>query len=55
VTGPRGTVMRCVIAGVALPGEWQTYITALRAITGAKVPGDPTQALPTRPPYPAGT
>jgi hypothetical protein len=48
------TVIRCVEAGVTLPAAWVTYRKALRAIVGAST-GDPTQALPMRPAYPAGT
>ena len=61
VTGPRGTVMRCLIAGVPLPAAWQAYITSLRAIVSA-ASGDPAQPLPQPPKkedgsvdYPAGT
>jgi len=34
---------------------WATYRKTLRAVIGTKAPGDPTQPLPVRPPYPAGT
>lgn len=53
VTGPRGTAIRCVAAGVAFPAAWTTYVQALRAIASGT---DTTStALPTRPAYPAGT
>lgn len=48
------TVLRCVENGVAVPPEWAVYRKALRAIVSA-ASGDPTQPLPTRPAYPAGT
>ncbi len=44
------TAVRCVKAGVAFPSEWQTYVTALRAIVSSG-----TGTLPTQPAYPAGT
>lgn len=48
------TMIRCVEHGVAVPAEWATYRAALRAIVRA-TSGDPTQPLPARPAYPAGT
>ena len=54
VTGSSGTVIRCYIAGIPLPAEWQTYISELRAIIKA-TSGDPSAALPTQPAYPAGS
>lgn len=48
------TMIRCVENGVTVPPAWATYRAALRAIVRA-VSGDPTQPLPTRPAYPAGT
>lgn len=48
------TMIRCVEHGVAVPAEWATYRGALRAIVRA-TSGDPTQPLPSRPAYPAGT
>ncbi|WP_157646650.1 hypothetical protein [Burkholderia ubonensis] len=48
------TVLRCYENGVPMPAEWSAYRKALRAIVGA-ASGDPTQPLPTRPAYPAGT
>jgi hypothetical protein len=44
------TVLRCVEAGVSVPEEWAAYRAALRAITASGA-----GALPTKPPYPAGT
>lgn len=53
VTGPRGTIIRCVAAGVAVPAAWVSYVQALRAIANGT---DTTStALPVRPAYPAGT
>ena len=54
VTGSSGTVIRCYIAGIPLPAEWQTYIADLRAIIKA-TSGDVTTALPIQPVYPAGS
>lgn len=48
------TLLRCVENAVAVPADWVTYRTALRAIVRA-ASGDATQSLPTRPAYPAGT
>jgi hypothetical protein len=48
------TILRCYENGVLVPAAWATYRKALRA-TVAAASGDATQALPTRPPYPAGT
>jgi hypothetical protein len=48
------TVLRCYENTVAVPAAWGAYRKALRAIIGA-ASGDPTQPLPTRPAYPAGT
>lgn len=48
------TVLRCVENAIAIPTEWATYRAALRAIVGATA-GDPSQPLPVRPAYPAGT
>ena len=42
--------MRCFKAGVAFPAEWQSYVTALRAIAGGA-----SGLLPIQPAYPAGT
>jgi hypothetical protein len=48
------TVIRCMENGVPVPADWKAYRAALRVIVGA-TSGDPTQPLPTRPAYPAGT
>ncbi|MDE1906080.1 MAG: hypothetical protein KGH75_06465 [Rhodospirillales bacterium] len=48
------TVLRCYESAVAVPATWATYRKALRAIIAAST-GDPTQAMPTKPAYPAGT
>lgn len=48
------TVMRCVEHGIAVPAEWSAFRTALRSILSAST-GDASQALPTRPAYPAGS
>jgi hypothetical protein len=48
------TILRCYEHAVVVPSEWQTYRAALRAIISAAT-GDATQALPTKPAYPAGT
>ena len=53
VTGPRGTVMRCLIAGVALPEAWLQYISILRSIIKSST-GTPG-TLPSIPDFPAGT
>ena len=53
VTGPSGTIIRCVVAGVAVPAAWTAYVAALRAIVNGS---DTTStALPKAPAYPAGT
>jgi len=53
VTGPSGTIIRCVVAGVAVPAAWTAYVAALRAIVNGS---DTTStALPKAPTYPAGT
>jgi hypothetical protein len=53
VTGPSGTIMRCVVAGIAVPAAWTAYVQGLRAIANGT---DKTStALPTRPTYPSGT
>jgi hypothetical protein len=43
--------MRCLKAGIAFPAEWQTYVTALRAM----VSGASAGPLPAQPAYPAGS
>ncbi|MFM0334752.1 hypothetical protein [Paraburkholderia strydomiana] len=48
------TVLRCYESAVPVPAAWVAYRKALRAIAGA-ASGDATQALPTKPAYPAGT
>ena len=48
------TILRCCESGVAVPAVWATYRKALRTIVGATA-GDPTQPLPAKPAYPAGT
>lgn len=48
------TMLRCAENSVAVPAAWATYRKALRSIISA-TSGDPTQPLPTRPTYPAGT
>jgi hypothetical protein len=48
------TVLRCYESGVPVPPGWSAYRKSLRAIVGA-TSGDATQALPTKPAYPAGT
>ena len=53
LTASDTTLMRCYEAGIPLPAEWVAYRKALRAIISAKS-GDPSQQLPTRPPYPDG-
>jgi len=53
VTGPRGTIIRCVTAGVAIPTSWTTYIVSLRNIANGT---DTTSTdLPVVPTYPEGT
>ncbi|MGB7650859.1 MAG: hypothetical protein WBL62_06675 [Gallionella sp.] len=53
LTAPGGTVMRCYMAGIAFPADWQAYRTELLAIANGT---DTTStALPTQPSYPAGT
>lgn len=48
------TMHRCVENSVAVPTAWAAYRKALRLIIQAPT-GDPTQPLPARPAYPAGT
>jgi hypothetical protein len=48
------TILRCYENAVATPAAWSTYRKALRSIVGA-ASGDPTQALPAKPAYAAGT
>jgi hypothetical protein len=45
--------LRCFKAGVIFPTDWQTYVTALRAITNGL--DTVSIRLPTPPAYPAGT
>lgn len=53
VTGSRGTIIRCVAAGVAIPAAWASYVKNLRAIVNGT--DTSSTALPKRPRYPAGT
>ena len=53
VTGPSGTIIRCVAAGIIVPLEWSNYVKALRAISNGSDTISTT--LPTQPAYPAGT
>ena len=53
ITGARGTIIRCTVAGVAVPPEWKVYIQALRNIVNGTDTTSTT--LPTEPLYPAGT
>ncbi|MHB1176061.1 MAG: hypothetical protein ACYCZJ_13160 [Sulfuriferula sp.] len=48
------TIIRCVENSVAVPVAWVSYRASLRSIVGAES-GDPTQPLPAKPAYPAGT
>ena len=48
------TVLRCYEGAVPVPEAWVNYRKALRAIVSA-ASGDASQALPEKPPYPAGT
>ncbi|EEF26835.1 conserved hypothetical protein [Ricinus communis] len=48
------TILRCYENGIPVPSEWATYRKLLRAVIGA-ASGDPTQPLPMRPQFPAGT
>jgi hypothetical protein len=48
------TLLRCFENSIAIPAAWSTYRKVLRSI-GSATSGDPTQPLPTKPPYPAGT
>lgn len=53
ITGPRGQIIRCIAAGLAVPSAWQSYIVALRAIANGS---DTTStSLPTQPAFIAGT
>lgn len=60
VTGPRGTIIRCMTAGVAVPLAWTSYVQALRAIangtntTATALPSPPLDAQG-RIAYPTGT
>lgn len=45
------TMIRCVEHGLAVPAEWSTYRTALRAVVAA----GGASALPSKPSYPAGS
>lgn len=48
------TVLRCYEGAVVVPAAWSAYRKALRAII-SEASGDPTQPLPPKPTYPAGT
>ena len=53
LTAPGGTVMRCYMAGIMFPADWQAYRAELLAIANGT---DTTStALPPQPDYPAGT
>jgi len=53
VTGPSGTIMRCIVVGVPIPAEWSAHVIALRAIANGT---DTTNVkLPVQPPFPSGT
>lgn len=47
------TIIRCYSAGAAVPSEWQSYRTALRAIFNGT--DTISTSLPTQPSYPANT
>lgn len=53
LTSPSGTAMRCYIAGIAFPADWQAYRAALVAIVNGT--DKKSMALPKQPNYPAGT
>lgn len=53
LTAPAGTVMRCYMAGIAFPADWQAYRAALLAIANGT--DSSSTVLPTQPAYPAGT
>lgn len=53
ITGPRGAVIRCVIAGISVPANWTSYIFSLRAIANG-TDKESTQ-LPSPPAYPPNT
>lgn len=53
VTGARGQLARCQVAGIAFSAPWQAYVVALRAIINGT---DTTStALPAQPAYIEGT
>lgn len=48
------TILRTLEQGIPVPAEWHAYRVALRAIL-SNPSGDPSQPLPTKPSYPAGS
>lgn len=48
------TILRCYENAVVVPSTWAAYRKALRTIVSAAA-GDPTQPLPVKPAYPAGS
>lgn len=53
ITGHRGTIIRCVIAGTPVPAEWRAHVNKLRAIVSGSDTTSTT--LPDRPAFPPGT
>ena len=53
VTGPRGQIMRCLVAMIEIPPVWQQYVSSLRNIVNGTDTTSTT--LPTRPPYVQGS
>jgi hypothetical protein len=52
ITGPSGTIMRCLSAGIQIPAEWSAHISELRLIAnGTNNP----ESLPEQPEYPQGS
>lgn len=49
------TAIRCAMANIPFPPDWQEYVAALRAISNAGIPEHGQVQWPRRPDFPAGS